>query len=59
MANKIWKIAGILLVFLTAFSLVLFLWRLLDLPTNDELFVAMKMYFGEYGYLIMLVSAFM
>jgi membrane-associated protein len=57
MLHKIWTVAGIPLILLAVFTLILFVWRLLDLPTNDELFVIMKTYFGEYGYFIMLISA--
>jgi len=57
MLHKIWKIAGIPIIFLAMFTLLISLWRLLNLPSNDELFKVMQSYFGEYGYFIILVSA--
>jgi membrane-associated protein len=57
MLHKIWKIAGIPLIFLIIFTLLIFLWRLFGLPSNDELFVIIKNSFDEYGYFIMFVSA--
>lgn len=57
MLHKIWKIAGIPLIFLTTFTLLLFVWRLLDLPSDEELFAIVKSSFDEYGYFIILVSA--
>ena len=57
MLNKIWKIAGIPIIFLIAFSTFFFLWRLLDLPSDEELLRIVESSFDKYGYFIMPVSA--
>lgn len=57
MFHKIWKIAGIPIIFLVVFILFVFVWRLLNLPSDDELFKMIRSSFSEYGYTIMFVSA--
>lgn len=57
MTKNIWQSIGLPLVFLGVFTSLFLLWRILNLPSDEELVEIIRGWFNQYGLWIVLVSA--